>query len=190
MARALYGGKEATFTRRLFGDNLLESVLQICTLGIGWLIWLAIVAPRGQTPANQLLNIRIHDYESGKIASAGQVWMRDVGVKLLMPIAISLIFWALASEEAGNGISSIYGLVVAIALIMNDERRAVWDHIAGTVVRYHPGGEVFRAGTDLQATTEAGHRERRLRELDVLHQRGILNDDEYRVRRAQIIAEV
>jgi len=190
MARALYGGEEATFTRRFFGDNLLESVLQVCTLGIGWLIWLAIVAPKGQTPAKQLLNIRIHDYESGKLASAGQVWMREVGVKLLTPIAISLIFWAIFSEDAGNGISSAYGLVAAIALIANEERRAVWDYIAGTVVRYHPGGEVFRVGAELQATTDAGHRERRLRELDVLHERGILNDAEYRVRRAQIIAEV
>ena len=69
MARSLYGGEEATFTRRFFGDNMLEGVLQVCTLFIGWLIWLAIVAPKGQTPAKQLLNIRIHDYRSGEIAS-------------------------------------------------------------------------------------------------------------------------
>jgi len=189
MSRRRYGGEEATFTRRFFGDNLLEGVLQVCTLCIGWFIWFAIVAPRGQTPAKQLLNIRIHDYETGKIASAGQVWMREVVVKLLMPIAISLIFGVVISEGAGNGISSVYGLVAAIALLANEERRAVWDYVAGTVVRHHPGGEVSRTVTGSSAT-EAGHRERRLEELELLHQRGILNDAEYRVRRSQILAEV
>jgi uncharacterized RDD family membrane protein YckC len=190
MARSIYGGEEATFTRRFFGDDMLESVLQVCTLGIGWLIWLAIVAPKGQTPAKQLLNIRIHDYRTGEIASAGQVWIREVGVKLVLPLAIYLTLWAAISEGTGNGISSLYGLVVGIALIANDERRALWDYIAGTIVRYHPGGKVGRVDAGLQATTEAGYRERRLQELELLHRRGILNDDEYRVRRAQIIAEV
>ncbi|MFM8380711.1 MAG: hypothetical protein ACKOA6_01785, partial [Actinomycetota bacterium] len=38
---------------------LLEAVLQTVTLGIGWLIWAAIVAGNGQTPAKQLLRMRV-----------------------------------------------------------------------------------------------------------------------------------
>ena len=74
-------GKRVTFTRRFFGDSMLESVLQIVTLFIGWLIWFAIVAPGGQTPAKQLLNVYIIDHKSGRLASTRQVWMREIGDK-------------------------------------------------------------------------------------------------------------
>ncbi len=37
------------------GAFLLEFVLLIVTLGIGWLIWAAITAGNGQTPAEKVL---------------------------------------------------------------------------------------------------------------------------------------
>ena len=41
------------------GSYLLEIVLFIFTLGIGWLIWAATIGGTGQTPAKRLLNLRV-----------------------------------------------------------------------------------------------------------------------------------
>lgn len=38
---------------------LLESVLAVLTLGIGYLIWLVIVMAQGQTPGKQLMGLRV-----------------------------------------------------------------------------------------------------------------------------------
>jgi uncharacterized RDD family membrane protein YckC len=189
MARTLYGGEDATFTRRFFGDNVLEGILQILTLGVGWLIWLAIVSRKGQTPAKQLLNIRIHDYRTGRTASATQVWIREVGVKVLLPLGVGLALWGSSSLEACNAFSSFYTLVVGVALLSSAERRAVWDHVSGTVVRYHPKGVAVPPNHEMLRETDAKYLERRLQELELLRSRGVLNADEYRVRRAQIIGE-
>ena len=53
LIESYYGADEletASPGRRL-GGYLLEYVLAIVTLGIGWIVWFIVVAPRGQTPA-------------------------------------------------------------------------------------------------------------------------------------------
>jgi hypothetical protein len=37
------------------GAHLLEAVLAVLTLGLGWLIWSFIVWSKGTTPAHQIL---------------------------------------------------------------------------------------------------------------------------------------
>ena len=53
LIESYYGADEletASPGRRL-GGYLLEYVLAIVTLGIGWIVWFIVVAPRGQTLA-------------------------------------------------------------------------------------------------------------------------------------------
>ena len=45
--------------KRRLGARLLEIPLAIVTLGIGYLIWSLIVFSRGQTPAKQVLKMRV-----------------------------------------------------------------------------------------------------------------------------------
>jgi uncharacterized RDD family membrane protein YckC len=189
MADVGNGSEEVTFTRRFFGDNWLEGLLQALTLYIGWLVWFAIVAPRGQTPAKQLLHVRIHNYKTGEIASAGQVWMRDVVVKLLIPIAFAAVI-VIATRNANlfNVVFALYIFAVGIALLVNDERRAFWDLLAGTVVRYHADGGASQMRSELG--TDTNHVERRLRELQLLHSRGAITDDELQSRREQILSSI
>ena len=52
---------------RRFGGFLLEGVLIVCTLGIGWIIWSLIVWAQGLTPAKQGVHSRVvRDRASGQ----------------------------------------------------------------------------------------------------------------------------
>jgi hypothetical protein len=195
MSSVAIGGEEVTYTRRFFGDNWLESLLQIVTLGIGWLIWLAIVAPKGQTPAKQILNVYIHDFKTGQRATAGKVWLRDVVWKAGPPFAIAFgvgfavaVGWLSDDAEQLSNLGGLYVLVGAL-WIFGEERRTLWDRLSGTVVRYHPGG--FKEFDPIVLQTFGDSRpDRRLQELELLRSRGLITDVEYQEKRQSIIAEV
>jgi hypothetical protein len=130
-------GEEVTYTRRFFGDGWVEGLLFLFTLGVGWFIWLAIVAPRGRTPAKQLLGVYIHDYATGERSTAGTVWFREVVCKHGIETVIGLLLVALLESWDAWNASALYGLIGG-AWVFAEGRRALWDHMAGTVVRYHP----------------------------------------------------
>src|SRR5881275_1386914 len=44
---------------RRLGAHLLEVLLIVVTLGLGWMVWSLIVWARGQTPAKQLLGMHV-----------------------------------------------------------------------------------------------------------------------------------
>ena len=58
------------------GAVVLESVLVVVTLGIGWVIWALMIVGRGQTPAKALLNQRVIDTGSLKpVGFARMFWV-------------------------------------------------------------------------------------------------------------------
>lgn len=63
----------------------LEVALMVVTLGIGWIIWSFIVWGKGQSPAKQVLKIRIYAAETGLPANWGHTAIYEV-----------LIGWTLA----------------------------------------------------------------------------------------------
>jgi hypothetical protein len=131
-------GEVVTYSRRFFGDLLLENVLFVITLGVGWIIWFVVVAPNGQTPAKKLLHVRIHDYGSGRIAPWWQVWLRELGGKQLLPAVLGIAaVWLTGSAVAGS-VSQTYAFIAAIAVLTSADvsRRAIWDYLSGTTVRY------------------------------------------------------
>jgi uncharacterized RDD family membrane protein YckC len=132
-------GDQVTYTRRFFGDCWLEAFLMVVTLGVGWLVWFAFQAPKGQTPAKQILNVYIHDFRTGEIASTWQVWLREVvikfGLPILLDIPFSLVFGSV-HEYLGPG--NFFLFASCIYLLSNSPRRALWDLMCGTVVRVHP----------------------------------------------------
>src|SRR5687767_5222151 len=109
-------GKQVTYTRRFFGDFLLEGLLAVLTLGIGWLIWFAIVAPKGQTPAKQLLSVYIHDFDTGQRASAGKVWLREIVWKIVAPFVISIVGAVVLNLdfEDGENLGNLFYLAGAL----------------------------------------------------------------------------
>src|SRR5438067_8171963 len=60
-----------------FGAFLLEAVLAIVTLFIGWLIWSIIIWSKGQTPAKSILKMRVLKLDTGRAASTGDMALRE-----------------------------------------------------------------------------------------------------------------
>ena len=188
MTTTRLSGQHVSMPRRFLGDNWLEWVLQVVTLGIGWLIWFAIVAPKGQTPAKQLVNVYIYNYNTGQVARAGRVWAREILGKytLLWFIGIGAVL------ETGSVLSffggNLFFVLGALAVLFNDDRRALWDYIAGTAVRYHADDSPFRPSPE--ATLASSQAAQRLLQIDSLLARGIISQEEYDAKRREILATV
>ncbi len=100
------------------GAYLLELLLYIVTLGIGWLIWGAIVANDGQTPAKRLLKQRAVNSRTGQPASFAEMlflrglvagWVSGFAVLFTLGIILFMPFW-------------------------DDHNRNLWDRVSGTYV--------------------------------------------------------
>jgi uncharacterized RDD family membrane protein YckC len=115
-----------------FGAYLLNGLLFVVTLGIGWIIWAIILWGHGQTPAMQLLHMRIYDLNTGRGASWGPMALRNlVGFHLL-----------------GNITCGITTLVGGIMILSDVRRQAIWDKIANTVVLEDPYNQLDPDRTD------------------------------------------
>ena len=114
---------------RRFGAYLLEIPLAIVTLGIGYLVWMLIVWARGQTPAKQLLRMRVVRLEERRTAHWGWMALRNVVLGMLIGIPLELIF---------PGLSILWLLANAIALLVSSRNQALWDMIVKTVVVHDP----------------------------------------------------
>ena len=104
---------------RRIGAYFLAIPLIIVTLGIGYLIWGLIVWGRGQTPALQVLGMRTWHPESRQVPGFGRMALREIVGGIVEGI------W-------------IIGLISFIMMVTGRERKAIHDHIAGTVVLYDP----------------------------------------------------
>jgi uncharacterized RDD family membrane protein YckC len=107
---------QLTSKGKRFGAFLLEIVLAIVTLGIGWLIWSIILWSKGQSPAKSLMKMRVLKLETGRAAEVGDMVMRELLGK-----------WVL-------GIVPFYTLISSIIVLTDEKSQGLWDKIAGTVV--------------------------------------------------------
>jgi len=114
---------------RRFGAYLLEIPLTILTLGIGYIIWMLIVWARGQTPAKQLLRMRVVRLEERRTANWGWMALRNFVLGVLIGIPLELIF---------PGLSILWLLANAIALLVSRRNQALWDMMLKTVVVHDP----------------------------------------------------
>lgn len=127
--------------RQRLGAYLLDAVLAYSTLGIGWFIWFVIVAPRGQTPAKQLLNMYVlHD--DGARAGGGYIWLRELVIKGLLFGVISLFTLYLVWFFA------------ALWCVWDRDRQCLWDKVGSTFVAYSPLG--IRPHTKTEAALAGG----------------------------------
>jgi uncharacterized RDD family membrane protein YckC len=106
-----------------FGAYLLEVVLMVVTLFIGWIIWSLIVWRNGQTPAKQLLGMRVIKRDELELAGWGRMCLRELPCKF----AINLV-----------GAITTIGYVLDLWLLWDSERQQLWDKMAGTLVVNDP----------------------------------------------------
>lgn len=104
---------------RLVGA-VLEVLLFIITLGIGWMIWSVFAWRNGKTPAKKVMGLTVVDIRTNKPATFGQMALREVVGKMII------------SSLAGR-ISSWVGLIGG-AMVFGPNRMALWDYIASTTV--------------------------------------------------------
>jgi uncharacterized RDD family membrane protein YckC len=173
--------ERVTFTRRILGSWFLEGLLVILTLVIGWFVWLLFTAKNAQTPAKSLTGIYIINLETGRAAGAGEVWLRDVVLKIIVANLV--------------GIGQTVDLVWAL---FDRDRQTLHDKVVKTVVVYAPNGlpeamryqpgapmryqapPLFPQAAPAPAAADVGDR---LRELQRLHEEHLLSDEEYERKR-------
>ena len=192
---------------RRLGGYALDFLFLVVTLGIGWLIWFAIVAPRGQTPGKQLLGMYIMR-EDGSRAGGGYTWLRELVIKGLVFSVLSIVVSAAAQVPVGG----LLWVVAALWCLWDRNRQCLWDKIAGTYVAHAPLGFRPRTGSerlyhaasqpnqstdsprapDLTVEQDAPASEvgQRLRELKRLFDEDVITESEYEERRARLIEDL
>ena len=175
-------GALATQGRR-FAGFILDVLLAIFTLAIGWLVWFLIIAGRGQTPAKQILRMRVVR-EDGQPASYGWMLLREIGVKI---IAFAVLNFALVALIGGAGGWVYLAIFVACALwcVWDANRQCLWDKALRTLVVHDPEGvgAPVGGGTSVPVRTESSEAAENLRTLAEMRDRGLLTDAEYEERR-------
>lgn len=104
---------------KLFGAYLLDAVLFALLLGFGWLLWGAITAGEGQTPAKKLLGMRAVDRETGRAISWGRmVFLRGLVGGLVMGAAMAVVV----------------GVVLLFMPLWDRLNQSVWGKVSNSVV--------------------------------------------------------
>ena len=99
------------------GGYLLEGVLMLFTLGVGWLIWSLIVWKDGYTPAKQLLGMRTLRLRTATKATWGTMFVREIIGKFVGGILCALTFG-----------------ILYFMLIWDRNNQQLWDKFGGTIV--------------------------------------------------------
>jgi uncharacterized RDD family membrane protein YckC len=175
--------------RRRLGAYLLDGLIATFTVWIGWLVWFAFVAPRGQTPGKQLLSIYVLR-DDGTRAGGGYMWLRELLMK-------SVVFGVVSFFTLYIG-----WIIAALWCVWDRDRQCLWDKLVSTYVAYSPLGvrpktraEIALTGSSLPIATPRGAGAAQsapnvadaLRELKQLLDDGILTPDEYQARRGRLV---
>jgi uncharacterized RDD family membrane protein YckC len=118
-------------------EPIVELVLFVCTLGVGWLLWWIVAWSKGDTPAKQVLALRVVD-DDGQLAGFGRMATREV-IGRAMPLFVAIGGLVLASRGVALGglavgAAATYFVIGVGFLWADDKRQAPWDKLAGTVV--------------------------------------------------------
>ena len=111
---------------RRLGAILLEILLVGVTLVIGWLVWALIVYSHGQTPAKQILKMRVVRLEGRQAPGFAVMALRELVLKAIPSFFILGLLWV-----AING----------VVLLTNDRLQTLWDKMLKTVVVDDPGNQ-------------------------------------------------
>ena len=106
---------------RRIGAYFLAIPLFVVTLGIGYVIWGLVAWGKGQTPALQVLGMRVWRPEQRRPASWGIMALREIVGRIV------------------DGVLSIITLLISFVLMLTGkERKTLHDMVAGTVVLHDP----------------------------------------------------
>ena len=104
------------------GASLLDGLLMLVTLGIGWLIWSVFLLNQATSPAKKMLGLQIVDVNTGVPATIQQMLLREILGKVVL-------------SSVTGGITS---LVSALMILVLPSRQGIHDYIARTTVTRRP----------------------------------------------------
>lgn len=106
-------------SRRLVGF-LLDLLLFIVTLGIGWIVWSVFEARRSRTPGMRLMGESVVGVRSGEPVGGGRMAVRQlVGIPLALLLGL---------------VTCGVGWLFSAWLVVSPSRQALWDRVARTTV--------------------------------------------------------
>jgi uncharacterized RDD family membrane protein YckC len=106
-----------------FGGLLLDALLMLVTLWIGWFVWSMFTWTTGQTPAKKILGHVVVDADTGAPFDWGRMALREFCVK-------GLLGWLL------NAVTCSIYLWVDAFMCFGDRQRTAHDRFVNSVVRY------------------------------------------------------
>ncbi|MXX81296.1 MAG: RDD family protein [Chloroflexi bacterium] len=126
------------------GAFALDYLIIWLTLGIGWLIWLAIVARRGQSPGKSLLGLHVLRTD-GAQAGSGYVWLREFGWDAVLGVVVLTLLLLLGAVASSVGeflllwfwltfVFWTFSLLDAAWLLWDRDRQTLHDKVLGTLV--------------------------------------------------------
>jgi uncharacterized RDD family membrane protein YckC len=192
---------------RRLGGYALDTLFLIVTLGIGWLIWFIIVASRGQTPGKQLLGMYVMR-EDGSRAGGWYTVLREVVVEgLLFGVVVSIFFpawivsaaWCMWDRDRQCLWDKVAATFVAHSPLgyrplTAKEMRMQGVEPPGLMVAAPPTPPAPMPPAPPRpaapAAPEGASTAERLRELQALHDDGVITDEEYEQRHARLVEEL
>ncbi len=120
------------------GGLLLDAILVVCTVLVGWLAWWIIDWDSGRSPAKSILHTRVVRADNRELPGFGLMALREVVGKAL-PAGAGLVGLLMLGDGGGTARFLIAGSVAwyamsVVAALLDDRRRALWDMFAGTIV--------------------------------------------------------
>lgn len=106
---------------RRFGAYMLDLLLSLVTLFIGWFIWFLAIAESGQTPGKSLMNMYTVDATTGQRIGFGRMAARE----LLLKGVVGYVIMALTSG---------FAIPLMAWLLWDHTRQQLWDKPVNTVV--------------------------------------------------------
>ena len=162
------------------GAWFVNAILFVVTLGVGWVIWWFIVAPRGQNPGKAVVGLRIIKTD-GSAVTTGWMFLRGL---------------------LGFVLGFIPFFVDELWLLFDQNAQTLHDKVAETVVVKAQGSEhVVEQGSVgtigsaadqpvLGAPARGSSIAEQLRELARLHDEKVLTDEEYERKRRELVAKL
>jgi uncharacterized RDD family membrane protein YckC len=87
-------GITTTSARKRLAGFLLDVVLLVATLGIGYLVWTLILYRSGRSPAKQLLGMRVIKLKDDRPSGWWRTLWREIAKLVMLTVLVSA-FWIL-----------------------------------------------------------------------------------------------
>jgi uncharacterized RDD family membrane protein YckC len=188
------------------GAWIVNAILMVLTLGIGWIIWWFIVAPRGQNPGKAVVGLRVIRTD-GRAATTGYMFLRGlVGIVLsVIPLYLDDL-WLLWDKDAQTLHDKVAGTVVVQA---RGSERVVTEGSLGPppqgvvpppayappvtlpgTTPSPPPAAAPSAGPSSGPTAAPEDIASQLEKLAALHKSGILTDEEFAAKKAELLSRM